>query len=86
MSRKPTTSVDRWHRLPRAKKRQQVKPKRCAHWRCATGWAAVDGHPFCLHCRALTQDRGDLLRAKAARMSQGRFFRTTPPDSATVNK
>jgi hypothetical protein len=57
--------IQRWHQQPRRRK-HGPKPKRCANWRCPTGWAAMDGHPFCLHCHALTQDRGDLLRARAA--------------------
>jgi hypothetical protein len=57
--------IQRWHRQPRAKKQQQDKPRRCTNWRCPTGWAAVDGRPFCLHCHTLTQDRGDLLRVRA---------------------
>jgi hypothetical protein len=58
--------IQRWHRQPRAAKQGQAKPKRCTNPRCPTGWAAIAGHPFCLHCHTLTQDRGELLRAKAA--------------------
>jgi len=55
--------IQRWHRQRRSQK-QGPKPRRCTNPRCPTGWAAMDGRPYCLHCHQLTEDRGDEHRVK----------------------
>jgi hypothetical protein len=63
MSHQHPDSIQRWHRRPRSRK-QGPKPRPCTNPRCPTTWGALDGHPYCLHCRAGIQDQADELRAK----------------------